>query len=265
MLYIASLPLWQSALLMVGLPTVVAMLGPILVRHRIALERLATNNEVAGFKFAVVGVVYAVLIAFAVIVVWEKLSDAEHAVAQEAGASAALYRLANGIGDETGGAIRDKLTAYLRATVEEDWPTMAQGGAGLSGTRALNDVYAAVLAVEPRNDRLKLVLPEIFHQLDVVTQARRTRLVLASGAVPGILWLVLFVGAFLTIGYTFFFATENLRAQSLMSGMLSVLISMVLLVIVVVDHPYAGYVRVTPESLRLVLEEFSALASLPYQ
>jgi hypothetical protein len=36
-------------------------------------------------------------------------------------------------------------------------------------------------------------------------------------------------------------------------------------VIVVVDHLYAGYVRVTPESLQLVLEEFSALASLPYQ
>jgi hypothetical protein len=30
------------------------------------------------------------------------------------------------------------------------------------------------------------------------------------------MWVVLFGGAFLTIGFTFFFGAENLRAQSLM-------------------------------------------------
>jgi hypothetical protein len=45
------------------------MLGPSLVRRYVTLEKLTTNNEVAGFKFAVVGVLYAVLVAFAIIVV----------------------------------------------------------------------------------------------------------------------------------------------------------------------------------------------------
>ena len=48
------------------------MCGPVLMRRQIGLERLASNNEIAGFKFATVGVTYAVLLAFAVIVVWEK-------------------------------------------------------------------------------------------------------------------------------------------------------------------------------------------------
>jgi hypothetical protein len=66
------------------------MFGPVLMRHRVGLERLTSNNEIAGFKFATVGVIYAVLLAFAVIVVWEKFRDAETAVLQEAGASATL-------------------------------------------------------------------------------------------------------------------------------------------------------------------------------
>ena len=66
-------------------------IGPTLIRRRIGLERLATNNQIAGFKFATVGVNYAVLLAFAVIVVWEKFTDAETAVVQEAGAAATLY------------------------------------------------------------------------------------------------------------------------------------------------------------------------------
>ena len=56
------------------------MFGPVMVRRHVTLERLSTNNEVAGFKFATVGVLDAVLLAFVVIIVWEKFSEAEVAV-----------------------------------------------------------------------------------------------------------------------------------------------------------------------------------------
>jgi hypothetical protein len=72
----------------------------------------------------------------------------------------------------------------------------------------------------------------MFKQLDAITQARRTRLHLATGIVPGIVWLVLSCGAVLTVGFTFFFGTENLSAQVMMTGILSVIVFMGLLVIV---------------------------------
>ena len=52
---------------------------------------MTKNNEIAGFKFATVGVIYAVLLAFSVIVVWEKFNDAQTTVAGEASATAALF------------------------------------------------------------------------------------------------------------------------------------------------------------------------------
>ena len=81
-LFLAGVPVWLGALLVVILPTLLAMCGPILVRRRFSLERLTTNNEIAGFKFATVGVIYAVLLAFAIIIVWERFADAENAVVQ---------------------------------------------------------------------------------------------------------------------------------------------------------------------------------------
>ena len=81
-----------SAILAVVLPTILAMAGPVLVRRRVNLNKLSANNEVAGFKFATVGVLYAVLLGFAVIIVWERFSDAEKAVAEESGAAATIYR-----------------------------------------------------------------------------------------------------------------------------------------------------------------------------
>ena len=82
-------------------------------------------------------------------------------------------------------------------------------------------------------------------------------LVSADGNVPGILWFVLFSGAIVTVGYTFFFGTQNLHAQSMMTGALSALVFSGLLTAIVIDHPFAGSVKVEPEALVHVFEDFA--------
>src|SRR5215831_18319596 len=94
--------LWISGTLIIGGGTLLSTVGPALVRRYVALDRLTINNEIAGFKFATVGVLYAVLLAFVVIVVWEKFSDAEANAVREAGAAENLYRLSLGLGDFSG-------------------------------------------------------------------------------------------------------------------------------------------------------------------
>lgn len=61
MIFLTTQPLWLSGAILVGLGTLVAMAGPIVVRRHVSLSRLSTNNEVAGFKFATVGVLCSVI------------------------------------------------------------------------------------------------------------------------------------------------------------------------------------------------------------
>lgn len=252
--FLASLPLWLAALLIVVLPTAAAMSGPILIRRRFSLERLTTNNEIAGFKFATVGVIYAVMLAFAVIIVWERFSDAEGAVTEEAGAAATLYRLAASADPESV-ATRGAIDRYLEAAIASDWPEMAHVGASPETTRALDDLYAATLSVAQAGARPPAVLVEIFRQLDHMTEARRTRLHLSHGIVPPMLWTVLILGGVLTVSFTFFFGTRNLEAQVLMTGVLALIVFMGLLVIVSINHPFTGPVHIDSEPLKLVLED----------
>jgi hypothetical protein len=255
-LFLSSLPLWLSALLIVVIPSVAAMCGPVLVRRRVALEHLAENNEVAGFKFAVLGVVYAVLLGFAVIVVWEKFRDAENAAVQEAAGVVAIARLSGGLDTKSGGFVRERLTDYAQAAIADDWPAMANGKASPRVGQALDALYAAVLSVNPGTPRESATMAALLTELDVVTQGRRTRLVLASGVVPGVLWMVLFVGAVVTLTFTFFFGTRSVRAQSLMSGMLALVTFMGLFVVVEIDHPFTGPVKVDPQAMQLALDAF---------
>jgi hypothetical protein len=253
--FLSNLPLWLSIVLIVVLPTAIAMALQVLIRHRLGLEKLAKNNEIAGFKFATVGVIYAVLLAFAVIVVWEKFNEAQNVVAEEAGATAALFRYA--AGDEPEAiALRKALVDYLKTTIDKEWPAMSHEAESHETTQALNRLYSTALALNQSPTRNTADMSEVFRQIDNVTAARRARLHLSTGLVPGVIWMVLFLGAGLTVGFTLFFGSENLIAQVAMTGVLSLLVTMGLVVILSIDHPFTGPVYIHPDALESVLTEF---------
>jgi hypothetical protein len=258
MLFLTSSPLWLSGFILIVPTTLLAMAGPFVIRRYISLSRLRNNNEIAGFKFATVGVLYAVLLAFAVIVVWERFNDADNRVAAEAGAAATVYRLANGIEGEQGEAIRTVMSRYLNMAIARDWPAMQQGKASREATDALSEIYVVVLKYRPADNSGAILLSELLRQVDLVGQARRARLVAANGTVPSVVWLVLFSGAILTIAFTFFFGTENIRAQAAMTGILSILIFSGMLTIISINRPFTGPVNVGSEPLLAVLEDFGA-------
>ncbi len=257
MLFLTTNSIWIAAVILLVPTTILAMWGPAFVRRHVALDHLRTNNEVAGFKFATVGVIYAVLLAFAIVVVWERYNQADNDVAKEAGAAATVLRLTQGLDAAHGEAIRKATIEYLKEAIAKDWPAMDRGRPSHSVTLTLTGIYDALLKFHHDFEPNEVpVVSEILRNLDEISEARRARLVTASGIVPGIIWTVLFAGAFITLGFTFFFGTPNLRAQSLMSGALSLLIFGGLLTIVAIDHPFAGTVRVGPEALAAVIADF---------
>ena len=61
-------------LLVVVLPVLLAVGGLLLVQRLVPPRLRREHNDVAGFIYAVLGVAYAVLLAFVVIVTWETFS-----------------------------------------------------------------------------------------------------------------------------------------------------------------------------------------------
>jgi hypothetical protein len=260
--FLSGLALWQLALVLVVLPTILSICMVLLVRRVFGIERLTRNNEIAGFEFAAVSVIYAVLLAFAVIVVWEKFSDAETAVVQEAGAAATIYRLVDGP-DAESAATRAAIGNYLRLAIDRDWPMMASGKRSADVTKALNELYSIAVRMTEKQTKDRAIYYEIFEQLDSMTQARRTRLHLATGVVPPVIWLVLYCGATLTVAFTLFFGTEDLQAQLMMTGIVALTVFLGLVVIVSIDHPFTGPVRVGYEPLYAVIDDFDRPAIAP--
>jgi TRAP-type C4-dicarboxylate transport system permease small subunit len=75
-----------QGVLTVGAAVLLAVGGFFWVQRQVHVSIREAQNDIAGFLYAVLGVLYAVLLAFVVIVVWQDFDEARVIVEHEAGA-----------------------------------------------------------------------------------------------------------------------------------------------------------------------------------
>lgn len=252
----SQMPLWVAGVIIVVIAEVYAVGLMLLSRYLYGVSRLSLNNEVAGFKFAVVGVFYAVTLAFVVIAVWEDYRDTETAVRAEAAAAVDLHRVTFALPDG-GEGIRKHLVTYVEEVRRHEWPAMSVGKPSEIVSRDLDRLSAAIFAVQPNDDRQVVLYRHALELLTTMTDSRNNRLDNAGGSVPSILWFVLIVGGAITLAYPAFFAASNLTAQILMTGSLAALVAMSLLLGLAFDFPFTGDPHVSVFPIDQALEEMA--------
>ena len=234
--------------------------GMLLVRRSVTLSTLESHNQVAGYIYGVVGVVYAVLLAFIVIVVWQQHTQVQIQVEREANQLGDLYRNARVFPEEVRTRLQNQIRAYSRIVVEKEWPAMAKGETSPDAWVAINQLWRAYQQVEARNDHERLWYAKSIDQLERLGDYRRLRLLSNRAAVPVLMWVVLLATGAITIGFSFFFGTPNSSAQALMTAALSATIGFVLFLIWDLNHPFAGLVRVEPVAFQQLWSIIDQLA-----
>jgi hypothetical protein len=79
-----------------------------------------------------------------------------------------------------------------------------------------------------------------------MTEFRRLRQSQVNAHLPGILWLVLVIGATVTIMSACLFGTSDFRVHLIQVGMMSLLISSVLIAIADINRPFRAQCMSTP-------------------
>lgn len=87
-----SIPDWLLCIIVIALVSVVAMAGLWLVHRRLPTEARRPHNEIAGFLINAIGVIFAVILAFIAVAVWESAGKAQDIVAAEANEATDILR-----------------------------------------------------------------------------------------------------------------------------------------------------------------------------
>src|ERR671916_460307 len=259
--------------LVVGGVCLVAVGGLALVQRLVPNAARQEHNDVAGFIYAVLGVIYAVLLALVVIAVWEDFGRARETVESEANATAEIFWLAHRLPDPERGRLQELSRSYAEEVVGREWPLMEEGsevpleqeeGAAPNGWTLIDDIRATLQGFEPRTPAEEALYAEGLDQVEELASARRMRLVEAEEGLPAVLWVVLVFAGVAAVGFTYLFGLESTLAHMLMVGALAAVIGLVLFTVGAMEHPFSGGASIGTGAFELVLErvENSTLSDL---
>jgi hypothetical protein len=242
-----------SIILLCSVSIILSYFGLRLVRKKYSSDMLRENHEAGGFIFNAFGLIYAVLIAFVVFVTWTEYDGSLKNVDSEASELADLINDSKAFPEDMRIQALQLIEEYMRNVKEDEWPLLSDGEVSekaRSGFHKLWDIYSNVDVTKMKNVPL---YQESLKHLNDLSERRRTRVFDSRNDIPGVIWTVLLFGGILMVVYTFFFSMKKFAAQFLMTAALASIITIILYMIYILDHPFVGYTKITPEAFDYVL------------
>jgi hypothetical protein len=114
--------------------------------------------------------------------------------------------------------------------------------------------------IKPENLGEAMIEAELFRAWNELYQTRSSRLSAVQGHVPGVVWWIIFVGAAITTGYTYFFGYQNFAMHIAMTATLAATLALVVVLIIALDRPFRGEISVTAEPFIMTQQSWSDVA-----
>jgi Protein of unknown function (DUF4239) len=259
--WLGQLPTIQAAPIAMAAAAILSIAG-LLVFHRLVPHHLRSmHNDVAGFTLAIAGVIYAVLLAFIAVAVWQGYGQADVMVQTEANLVGDLYRDTAGLPDAQASKLRHLLYVYAETVVQEEWPALAAGSdEDAAGWQLLDSTHLTLVQLHPQDLGTASVQAGMLRSLNELYDARRGRFHSASVTLPPVLWWNLLAGAALLLVFSYLFGVPNLAMHAAMVSLLGATIGLVLVLIVLLAHPFRGDNHISAAAFNTLIRDVERMS-----
>lgn len=250
-----NLPLFALFTLVLTTCIAVGLSGVWLVRYKKCMLSTEDNNT-ASLIHAFIGVLYAVALGLMVVGVQSGYEKVELAVMKEANLAGDLYFDAEGLAEHDKKEIQILARQYIESVIDTEWPVLSPENFMHNDTQEIIDKLAKyIITLQPKPNHETVVFAEILNGVNELLDQRRERLHLGSDGVGTVTWLVITMGALITIGMTWFYNTQSARAHYLLVSMMSLMFGLMIFLVIAMDHPLWGGFSVSSSPYEEVLED----------
>lgn len=256
-----DLPFIVSIIILSVVCIAVFLLAEKLTRNRLKQDRLLENHDVSGFIYNAVCVVYAVLIAFVVFVIWSDLEKTHSKIEGEANNLLNLYYDAYAYPDSIKKEIQTTIRDYVAEVTRDEWKSLAEGQPDEEARKTfikLNRIFLSIKSDQVANTE---VLSISLNNMKEVREFRRHRILSSKQNMPDILWLVLILSAVIIVAFTFLFSVKEVWQNNVMTAFLVFVNVLVLYLIYVLDNPFKGYDAIKPEAFQPLIDIITRTAN----
>jgi hypothetical protein len=199
--WLLNLPLfWMAVVVLAATYLVTAGIYWVVIKLAVG-DRARSFKAVSPGMLPPLGILFALLVGFIAVEVWNNFDKAKLAVATEASALRAVVLLAGNFPDEQKMRIYALIDRHIEESINKEWPAMAHRRATLSTLRAnaLIEALQDVLSLKPVDDSQRTAQPEIMKALETAMDARRQRIVVSQSSVGTVKWAGIVLQALCTL------------------------------------------------------------------
>ncbi len=258
--WIYSIPTPLLGVLVVAVVTLLAIAGLYATRGIVAriMGPPPGHNEGVDSYIHTVSVLYGLILGLTAVAVWEHYVTVEDKVSQEASSLGALYRDVSSYPEPQRSELQDQVRGYTRYVIDKAWPLQRQGVVPTEGVTRLDEVEKTLYSFEPKTEEQKIADATTIEEFNRYVELRRSRLHDVNGGLPSPLWAVILLGALISIIMGYFFALQRFAVHVTMTTFQAMMISLILFMIIVVDHPLRGGISVSPNAFELIYRQLMA-------
>lgn len=239
------------AVVAVGGTVLLAVSGSVLLRRRYPSVARGEHNDMVGVTLGMFGAIYGIILAFVIVTLWTQLEDTQTIVSSEATDAALIARDAVAFPPSVRARIDAGVSGYVHAVVEDQWPRMRAGHPSYGATEThLQEAFRALQGYDPKTQSEQVFYEQAVDHLDDVASQRRARVTMARQKLPPLLQALAFGGALVLVPLTFLYGLRKLRVQILFVASVAGLVGFSLLLVFVLDRPFAGDLSVSPAPYR---------------
>lgn len=225
-----------------------------LFRRIVPPEKLVEQHAVAAALISVIGVLYSVVLGFLVGTVWTSFDAAQRTADREARYVAVAFYDASELPNPYRRAVQRKIAQYAFEVRDVEWLELSRGRIDPRARALLSDTIQLILAIPPPAKpapgeflRQVAIINATAESLRNIGDIRGERVAQARSRLPSVVFEALILGGLLVMAFTFLFGVKPLPLQMTMTALVAACIGIFFGLIVDLNTPYAGPVRVSPD------------------
>lgn len=218
------------------------------IHRRFHATDFEQHNQVGGFIIAIAGTLYAVVLGFMTVVVWQQYQTAADRVSYESAAVSDAWHTAVGFPPAVRSRLRRDMSAYTANMLRVEWPLMREGRFSVEGDRLIMDMTGVAGSYVPKNAAQTTAQSATIQSLVALHDARLRRLSSNETGMSWLGWTILGIGAAVVVTFCILFGMRNQRTHLIMTSSVTVIIVSMIVMIFELQYPFRGDLGIPPSA-----------------
>ena len=248
---------YSHSILVVGLTvcffTVVLPLLGLWPFHKIVSWNVREEDtSMVGLSYALCGGIFAVVLAFVAVGVYEAMDKTTETAAAEANSLSNLAFDTAGMPAPVGEKVRADIDGYIDIVTKKEWPDQQayhmEEHNFEEGWDKIREINTDIAAWEPTTPGQTVINGDMVRLVNNLFAARRTRLLAAQAHLPDPVWQMLIFGLILVAVFIYLYGPHSFKIHVAVTTLTMLSIGLVFTLIIALDYPFRGALSVDDEA-----------------